>query len=242
MVDPTKTQPAPSEIRATVPPAEIPNVPPDLPLNDLAGIKASQLPGACGRAYRLLSEGKVDLAREAFEILVLMDPRIGPFHTGLGKALMQGAELDEAIEQFDAALKISENDAVAMLFRAEAYLRKGELMKAWPDLKKIIENDKALKAETTRRALMTIVATLREMDKRGIVPGALEDFRSAITEKLETLKPKKQTELSAPKAAAQRDPATPATPAGPAAPARAPLRAAAAPRPTAAGDKAMKPK
>ena len=80
-----------------------------------------------GRVY--LARREYDLAIESLEQALQLNPCLAVTYCGLGDALAYGGHLEEAIEQFDTAIKLSPHDPFRWAFfsyRSMAHLFRGE--------------------------------------------------------------------------------------------------------------------
>jgi tetratricopeptide (TPR) repeat protein len=160
-------------------------------LADVAGMREDQLRAVASYGYTFFTEGKLEEAKRIFAGLVALNPKIGPFHTGLGEVLLKEGQVDGALEQFDAALKINPDDPVALVCRGEVYLRQGQINEASVDLKKVIALDPKMNGNPAHFAFRLAVAALQELDRRGIAKDKLEEIGRQVAEKAAKIKNQK---------------------------------------------------
>ena len=125
--------------------------------------------------YGLYQEGKFHDARTLFEGLVLCNPYDGYFHNMLGAVYQQLDMEEEALESYNAAVDLDEENLHALVNRGELFLKSGQFDKALDDLYKAVELDPdgqdpaALRARALAMATSKAITALKElMDKAEI--------------------------------------------------------------------------
>ncbi len=77
-------------------------------------------------ARQYADHGQVDEARKLLEGLQVLEPDNSYLHTALGCVLVRLSAEAEALEQFDAALRLDPRDAAAHTYAGEIRLRRGD--------------------------------------------------------------------------------------------------------------------
>ena len=95
------------------------------------------------QGYLFYKQGKYEESEVIFKGLVTLNPKIAYYHTALGSLYEAQEEYDKALEEFNAALEIDNDDICALINRGEISLRKGQVLEAAEDFKKGIELDDA---------------------------------------------------------------------------------------------------
>ncbi len=146
------------------------------------------------QGYLFYKQGKYEEAEVIFKGLVTLNPKVAYYHTALGSLYEAQERYDEAVEEFNKALEIDENDICALVNRGEISLRKGDVLKAADDFKKGIELDEANMAKqkeageqptpdpaaqraralsvVTYEVLKEIEAKVKEAQEKGEIPPA----------------------------------------------------------------------
>ena len=108
---------------------------------EAVGISRKQLYTIAHRGYQLLNSGRLEEARQIYAGLVAADPYDSVFHCHLGAVFFRMGELDQAFEEYDAAIRLNIANVDALAGRGEIYLVKGDVKKGLEDLRAALKND-----------------------------------------------------------------------------------------------------
>jgi tetratricopeptide (TPR) repeat protein len=108
---------------------------------EAVGISRRQLYTIAQRGYQLLNSGKLEEARLVYAGLVAADPYDSVFHCHLGAVLFRLGQIDQAFEEYAAAIRLNIANVDALAGRGELYLLKGEVKKGIEDLRAALVND-----------------------------------------------------------------------------------------------------
>jgi tetratricopeptide (TPR) repeat protein len=103
---------------------------------------------------------------------VMQSPNSGIAHVGLGRALHERGQLDEAIDEFQKALKIMPNHFRAYYMLGVLYDQKGDFEKAIANLKKSIDINPLFPDSHYNVALL--------YHKKGMIDEAIRHYRKVI--------------------------------------------------------------
>lgn len=127
-------------------------------LAEYAGLSREQLYEIAQVGYQLMNSGKLVEAREIYRGLVASSPFDSVFHCHLAAVHLRLAATDEAIKEFDTALRFNNANVDAFAGRGEAYLNRGQLAEAIEDLSTAIELDPQAERPSTLRARALLLA------------------------------------------------------------------------------------
>jgi len=77
-------------------------------------------------ARHYADHGRLEEARDVFAGLVQLEPGVSYLHTGLGCVLMRLGCAGDALESFEAALRLDPGDVAALAYAGELRLAKGD--------------------------------------------------------------------------------------------------------------------
>lgn len=89
--------------------------------------------------HEAFEAGRAEEARVIFESLVALGRRDPFAHTMLGTILLGAQALDQAQEQFEAALEIDPEDLAALVYRGEIRLSRKKTARAIEDLERAVK-------------------------------------------------------------------------------------------------------
>lgn len=137
----------------------------EITLAEFVGLSRPTLYAIARLGYQLLVSGKPEQAREIYSGLVAADPYDSVFHCHLAAAHQRLGEIDEAFEEYSAALRYNIANAEALAGRGEIYLERGQLAEAIEDLSAAVRLDPSGKRHTTLRAGAILVGIKEEAQK-----------------------------------------------------------------------------
>ena len=114
----------------------------EVSLKHIAGVSAQELHSIASQGYFFFLQGKLEPSRLIFEGLVALDPRNAYYHRALGAIYWRSNKTDQAMRQFDFAVKVAPKDISNLIGRAEVYIpkrihkstpRSHECHEAWTD-------------------------------------------------------------------------------------------------------------
>lgn len=130
------------------------------------GFSRRQLYAIAHRGYQLMNSGRLEEARRIYAGLVAADPFDSVFHCHLGAVLWRMGELDEAFEEYDAAIRFNIANIDALAARGELYFLKGEVKKGVEDLRAALKNDPAGTHPSSLRARALLLSLRRAASKK----------------------------------------------------------------------------
>jgi Flp pilus assembly protein TadD len=98
-------------------------------------------------AYSLAQQGRNQESILLFEGLIAVAPATAYFQSALGALHLRTSNFAQAIERFDAALRIEPNDIIALVNRGESYIKTGNIPEGRKDLEKALDVAKRLPAK-----------------------------------------------------------------------------------------------
>ena len=113
----------------------------DVTFQDFFNLSDDVLLAWANQGYFFYNQGKYTEAATIFEGLVALNPNVAYYHTALGSILEAQEKYDEALEEFNTALKTDAKDICAMVNRGEIRLRKGQVLEAAEDFRTAITHD-----------------------------------------------------------------------------------------------------
>jgi predicted Zn-dependent protease len=116
-------------------------------------------------AQRLVAEGKPEEARAVLERLVTLGVATAPVHTQLGAIYLAQGATERALERFEEALALEPEELGARLYRAEARLARGDLLKAQQDLQHVLDEGTA-GSPLVQRAQQLLQTVEKERDRK----------------------------------------------------------------------------
>lgn len=134
-------------------------------LGSALGYSSNKLYGIANVAYRLLMTGRYDKALTIYQGLVASAPYDSVFRCHLAATLGVLGRYDDALEEYDAALRLNPENVDALVGRGEVYLRHDRLREALEDLGQAIKLDPELERRATQRARATLVALKRKGER-----------------------------------------------------------------------------
>ncbi|HCF61307.1 MAG TPA: type III secretion protein [Myxococcales bacterium] len=142
-------------------------------LAELDGISGPEMMEMAITGFSMYEQGRYREARVIFEGLCALDPTESYYRTAIGAVFLAQELLDEALEQFDRALKLNDKDSAALVNRGEIRLRKGLLLDAAEDFKRAVDLDPENKDPLSLRARALAAAALETLEKRGLAENVL---------------------------------------------------------------------
>jgi Tfp pilus assembly protein PilF len=133
---------------------------------EYVGIDKRQLYVIAKQGYQLLESGKIEEAKEIYQGLVAADPSDSVFHCHLGSIYVRSGNVDQAFDEFNAALLTNIENIDAFVGRGEIYLSRGEVQSAIDDFRKAIELDSEVKRGSTIRARSILLALKDAIEKQ----------------------------------------------------------------------------
>ena len=130
----------------------------EVTLKDLNGISGPEMLEMAVLGYEMYKQGKYNEARVIFQGLASLDPREPYFATALGSVYLAEEKLEDAERCLDVALGLNPDDLGAHVNRGEVYLRRGKLVEAAEDFRRVLELDPQQKDPLTARARVLAMA------------------------------------------------------------------------------------
>lgn len=127
-------------------------------LAEFVGLRREQLYEIARVGFRLMNTGRLEEARRIYEGLVAVDPFDSVFHCHLGALNLRSGRAEEAIAEFDTALRFNRASVDALAGRGEAYLNRGLLNEAVRDLSAALELDPQATRPSAERARALLLA------------------------------------------------------------------------------------
>ncbi|MEW5851079.1 MAG: hypothetical protein AB2A00_19990 [Myxococcota bacterium] len=127
-------------------------------LGEMEGIGKDLQYEMAKKGFRVLNEGKLDMARGIFRGLLALDPFDSYFHTALGAVLQREGKYPESDEAYSHAIQFNPYNSTAFANRGEVRLQLGRVMEAAEDIKKAVALDPKGKDPATLRARVLSVA------------------------------------------------------------------------------------
>lgn len=165
-----------------------------LSFQDFFGLSDDILLAWANQGYFFYNQGKYSEAEVIFKGLVTLNAGVSYYHTALGSIYEAQEKYDEALEEFEKALGLDNDDICAIVNRGEILLRKGQVIEAAQEFKRAIDLDDAqIKASqdagqppnpdpaaqrartlslVTYEVLKEIEAKVKEAQERGEIPPA----------------------------------------------------------------------
>lgn len=157
-----------TQLDSRTPPPPV-NIPPalaarlvggEINLAEFVGLRRDALYAIARVGYQFLNSGRVEQARQVYRGLVAADPYDSVFRCHLAAAHQRLGDLDEAVEEYTAALRFNYANVDALAGRSEIFLQRGRIADAVADLRAVITLDPQAERATTLRA-RAILQTLR---------------------------------------------------------------------------------
>jgi tetratricopeptide (TPR) repeat protein len=136
----------------------------EMTLQELHGITGPEMMEMAVTGFTMYEQGQYKQAKVIFEGLSSLDPSEGYYRTALGAVHLAEGNLDAAVKVLDEAVALDGKDLAAFVNRGEAFLRKGEIIKAAQDFKRAITLDPQGKDPLTRRARALSAAVLKSLE------------------------------------------------------------------------------
>lgn len=130
------------------------------------------------KGYRVLSEGKLNLAKDIFRGLLALDPYDSYFHTAYGATLQREGKYADAENAYSLALKFNPYNTTALANRGESRFQLGKVLEAAQDIKEAVRLDPNGKDPATLRARVLSMA----------IAGVIKENQQAIMDELEKAK------------------------------------------------------
>ena len=111
----------------------------EVSLKHIAGVSAQELHSIASQGYFFFLQGKLEPSRVIFEGLVALDPRNAYYHRALGAIYWRSNKVDQAMRQFDFAVKVAPKDISNLIGRAEVFISRKEFAKARADLESVLK-------------------------------------------------------------------------------------------------------
>ncbi len=145
----------------------------ELTLAQLDGISGPEMLEMAVTGFAMYEQGRFREAKVIFDGLAALDPTESYYRTALGAVYLAQDKLDEAGEEFDAAIKLNAKDIAALVNRGEVRLRRGLLLEAAADFKAAVDLDPENKDPLSLRARALAAAALETLQQRGLTEGIL---------------------------------------------------------------------
>lgn len=137
----------------------------EITLQQLHGISGPEMLEMAVSGFAMYEQGRYKEARVIFEGLTSLDSSESYYHTALGAIHLAQDQLDDAIKEFDEAIKINQKDLAAYVNRGEVRLRKGLVLEAAEDFKHAVDLDPENKDPLALRARALAAAALETLEK-----------------------------------------------------------------------------
>lgn len=131
---------------------------------EFAGVGREELYAMARVGYRMLCAGRLAEARAIYGGLVAADPSDSVFRCHLAATHLRAGDTEEAISEFDAALRFNVANVDALSGRGEALLMSGCAAEAVRDLTAALRLDPEARRPSTLRARQ-LLAALREASR-----------------------------------------------------------------------------
>lgn len=148
----------------------------EITLAELNGLNGPEMLEMAVVGFQMYEQGKYEEAKVIFLGLQSLEPREAYFATALGAVYLAQEDLDAAEYQFNAAIVLNPKELSSYVNRGEVFLRKGKIIEAAGDFKKVLDLDPQQKDPLTARARVlalaayeTMKAAKEELDTHGKV-------------------------------------------------------------------------
>lgn len=132
----------------------------EINLAEFVGLRRDTLYAIARVGYQFLNSGRIEQARRVYRGLVAADPYDSVFRCHLAAAHHRLGDLDDAVEEYTAALRFNHANVDALAGRSEIFLQRGRIGEAVADLRAVIALDPHAQRATTLRA-RAVLQTLR---------------------------------------------------------------------------------
>lgn len=140
----------------------------EMTLQELDGITGPEMLEMAVTGFSMYEQGRYREAKIVFQGLAALDPKESYYRTALGAVYLAQDKLDEALEEFNAAIELSDTDIAAFVNRGEVLLRKGDILQAAKDFKRAVDLDPERKDPLSLRARGLAAAALETLEQRGL--------------------------------------------------------------------------
>ncbi|OGQ66487.1 MAG: hypothetical protein A3F89_05485 [Deltaproteobacteria bacterium RIFCSPLOWO2_12_FULL_50_11] len=137
-----------------------------LSIADIERIPKRKLLQIAEAGFVKFKHGRLEEAKDVFEMLVRVDHRNYYFHAALGAVYQKLKRPVDAVTQYTLAIKLNANDATSYVNRGEIYLRHKKFKKAAQDFRNAILLDMRGKNMWANRARSLVIALKRNLDER----------------------------------------------------------------------------
>lgn len=134
-------------------------------LGEMEGVQKDTQYEMAKKGFKMIAEGKLDLARAIFKGLIALDPFDSYFHMAFGAVEQRSGNYEDAEAAYTRALKFNAFNTTALANRGEVRFQMGKVLEAAQDIKEAIEKDPQGKDPATLRARvlsMAIAEVIRE--------------------------------------------------------------------------------
>lgn len=138
----------------------------EITIAEAVGISRNQLYAIANRGYKLLNQGRLEEAKQIYAGLVAADPYDSVFHCHLGAVLWKMGDIEQALEEYESAVRLNIVNVDALAGRGELYLLKGEVKKGIEDLRKALENDPKGEHPSSIRARALLLSLRQAASKK----------------------------------------------------------------------------
>jgi len=138
----------------------------EITLAQLENMSREKLYDFAELGYSLFQSGKLEEATRIFEGLVTYNPYDAYFHSALGAIYQKQKLYDQAIKQYDLAIKLNPKDICSLTNRGETYLILGKIKEAAADLKVAVSLDPQQKDPWAMRSRALITAIQSALGKK----------------------------------------------------------------------------
>ncbi len=137
----------------------------EISLQELHGISGPEMLEMAVSGFAMYEQGRYGEAKVIFEGLAALDPAESYYRTALGAIHLAQEKFDEALAEFDEAIKVNDKDLAAYVNRGEVRLRKGMVLEAAEDFKHAVDLDPDNKDPLAMRARALAAAALESLEK-----------------------------------------------------------------------------
>jgi len=138
----------------------------EITLAQLENMSREKLYDFAELGYSLFQSGKLEEATRIFEGLVTYNPYDAYFHSALGAIYQKQKMYEQALKQYDLAIKLNPKDICSLTNRGETYLTLGKIKEAANDLKIAVSLDPQQKDPWAMRSRALITAIQSALGKK----------------------------------------------------------------------------
>lgn len=146
----------------------------EMTLQELDGVSGPEMLEMAVTGFSMYEQGRYREAKVIFEGLAALDPKESYYRTALGAVFLAQDKLDDAVAEFDAAIKLNDKDIAAFVNRGEVRLRKGLILEAAEDFKRAVDLDPQNKDPLSLRARALAAAALETLERQGVANASMK--------------------------------------------------------------------